>query len=110
MWYLYTCVEMYFILANGWTREYFFLSAIRSPFRTGPQGASRLAKAGFLHRFRELVNLSRRRDLEAFPTYHAVKQAAREYQQNKEAFINHLQDGGFGHWFRKPREQEFFEK
>lgn len=42
--------------------------------------------------------------------YEDVKKAAKRYGEAKEAFTLSLTDAGFGHWVRKPKEQDTFER
>ena len=82
----------------------------RSPFRTGASGASRLCKAGFLHRFREIARLAGRSDLLRIETYRDVKYANEKYERAKIVFRERLIERGYGCWVTKPVEQELFKK
>jgi hypothetical protein len=80
----------------------------RSPFRTGPKGSSRLCKAGFLHRFKQLAAVKR------YPLpssqYQALKQAAKEYQLAKVALYDALDGLDTGRWMTNPEELNMFDE
>jgi len=82
----------------------------RSPFRTGQSGASRLCKAGFLHRFRELAKVADRTDLLRAPNYRDAKKLNEVYEAAKNVFRTQLRDRGYGYWVTKPVEQELFKQ
>lgn len=57
-----------------------------SPHVAGPTGASRLCKAGFLHRFRELAKLTKQHQLYNLASYASAKKSSQKYQTAKHAF------------------------
>ena len=87
-----------------------FLFSHRSPFKTGATGASRLCKAAFLHRFREIARMSKRFQLLEARNYHDVKIQNLPYQEAKKVFVESLENAGYGRWIEKPAEQELFAK
>ncbi|XP_076108271.1 adenosine deaminase domain-containing protein 1-like isoform X2 [Mytilus galloprovincialis] len=81
-----------------------------SPSKTGATKASRLCKAGFLHRYKEIAKLTSQNQLLQVPTYSAAKQMNKNYQRAKQAFRKHCHDIGIGNWVRKPVEVDQFVK
>ena len=81
-----------------------------SPFRTGPRGASRLCKAGFYHRFKEMAKLVGRHEMTQFESYREAKASAQAYQDAKLQLYIYLRDNGFGTWIKKPPQIEGFVK
>ena len=73
-------------------------------------GASRLCKAGFLHKFREIASALQARHLCDQPTFHATKQQAQDYQLAKQRFREHMRQSGFGDWVKRPAEVDNFAK
>ncbi|XP_041348456.1 adenosine deaminase domain-containing protein 1-like [Gigantopelta aegis] len=81
-----------------------------SPKKTGPSMASRLCKAAFLARYKELALLSEKKPLISAPTYYAAKQISKKYQAAKKAFRDHCIQAGIGCWVAKPSELDTFNK
>ncbi|XP_062574046.1 adenosine deaminase domain-containing protein 1-like [Saccostrea cucullata] len=81
-----------------------------SPHQAGPTGASRLCKAGFLHRFKELSKVTKQHQLLNFASYSAAKQSSQAYQTAKHAFRQHCAMIGIGEWVRLPPEVDLFQK
>ncbi|XP_046583472.1 adenosine deaminase domain-containing protein 1-like isoform X2 [Haliotis rubra] len=81
-----------------------------SPFKTGASMASRLCKAGFMARFRELAKVSPKPHLLKISTFHEAKQKASEYQVSKRAMCEHCVQAGIGCWVAKPAQIEYFSK
>lgn len=85
----------------------------RSPFRsTKNQGlcASRLCKAAFLFRFRELGRILNHRDMASAPNYFQAKSLAEDYQEVKQKFRHFTHKMGLGHWIQMPKEISMFDK
>ena len=70
--------------------------------------ASRLCKAGFLFRFREIGRLLKSRDMMQAPNYQAAKELDSDYQEAKKVFRQFTHKIGLGHWVCKPKEFEQF--
>ncbi|XP_064612342.1 adenosine deaminase domain-containing protein 1-like [Liolophura sinensis] len=81
-----------------------------SPFKSGVALSSRLCKAAFLFRFRDIARAAKRADLLQLKTYRDVKQASQSYQMVKATFLSHLSQVGLGSWKVKPSEFKQFEK
>ncbi|KAF6037789.1 hypothetical protein EB796_003909 [Bugula neritina] len=81
-----------------------------SPFRTGESGASRLCKAGFLHRYRELSKISGKQHLLGAGNYLDAKKLNAKYEEAKKTFRDLIKERGYGHWVTKPVEQGLFKK
>ncbi|OWF55331.1 adenosine deaminase domain-containing protein 1-like [Mizuhopecten yessoensis] len=81
-----------------------------SPHKAGANGASRLCKAAFLHRFKELAKATEQYQLLQIPSFTAAKQTAKNYQAAKQAFYSHCVQIGVGKWNRKPKEVDSFGK
>ncbi|XP_023930977.1 adenosine deaminase domain-containing protein 1, partial [Lingula anatina] len=81
-----------------------------SPFKTGATLASRMCKAGFFHRYKEIAKMAKKHHLLKVNTYRDAKLSAQSYQQAKQVFYHYLQAGGWGSWVVKPPEQELFTK
>ncbi|XP_046337714.1 adenosine deaminase domain-containing protein 1-like isoform X2 [Haliotis rufescens] len=81
-----------------------------SPFKTGASMASRLCKAGFMARFREVAKVAGKPYLLMVSTFHEAKQRAGEYQVAKCAMCEHCVQAGIGCWVAKPAQIEFFSK
>ncbi|ELU14950.1 hypothetical protein CAPTEDRAFT_220233 [Capitella teleta] len=83
-------------------------SIAASPFRTGPEGSSRLCKAGFLNRFHTLANDCKF----SLPvqTYAELKAAASDYQRAKLILYDCMESSGKGRWLTKPVEIMSFTK
>lgn len=81
-----------------------------SPHVSGPAKASRLCKAGFLHRFYEMARLTKQMQLLHTKNYLMAKMMAKDYQQAKKAFRDHCYQIKIGHWVRKPPEVDGFVK
>lgn len=85
----------------------------RSPFRsTKNQGlcSSRLCKAAFLFRFRELGRILNNRDMSIAPNYMEAKSLAEDYQEVKQKFRHFTHKMGLGHWIQMPKEISLFTK
>ncbi|XP_045171762.2 adenosine deaminase domain-containing protein 1-like isoform X2 [Mercenaria mercenaria] len=85
----------------------------RSPFRsTKNQGlcASRLCKAAFLFRFRDIGKVLKNRDMCVAPNYIEAKFLADNYQEVKQKFRHFTHKMGLGHWIQMPKEISMFEK
>lgn len=54
---------------------FYIFTRYRSPFRSGPASASRLCKAGMLHRFRRVAKEANRLDLLSISSYREAKVA-----------------------------------
>ena len=78
--------------------------------RTGAAGASRLCKAGFLFRVREIARLLKRSELVNCSRYAEVKSTSRDYQNAKLLLYSSLSSAQRGGWVKKPRELELFAK
>ena len=72
--------------------------------------ASRLCKAAFLHRFREIGNALKNRQMLQAPNYLAAKTLGQRYQQVKQIFRQFCAKTGLGNWVRKPAEVDGFQK
>lgn len=81
-----------------------------SPHVSGPAKASRLCKAGFLHRFYEMARLTKQMNLLHTKNYLMAKMMAKDYQKAKKAFRDHCYQIKIGHWVRKPPEVDGFVK
>lgn len=81
-----------------------------SPHIAGQTKASRLCKAGFLHRFKELAKVTKMYQLLNFASYAAAKQSCRPYQTAKHAFRQHCAQIGIGEWIKVPSEIDRFQK
>lgn len=81
-----------------------------SPHVAGPTGASRLCKAGFLHRFRELAKLTKQHQLYNLASYASAKKSSQKYQTAKHAFRRHCAQIGIGEWVKVPPEIDLFQK
>lgn len=81
-----------------------------SPHIAGQTKASRLCKAGFLHRFKELAKVTKMYQLLNFASYAAAKQCCRPYQTAKHAFRQHCAQIGIGEWIKVPSEIDRFQK
>ncbi|XP_052799737.1 adenosine deaminase domain-containing protein 1-like [Mya arenaria] len=82
-----------------------------SPFRSTKNPglcSSRLCKAGFLFRFRDIGKLLKSRDMLQAPNYQAAKELDVDYQEAKKVFRNFTHKIGLGHWIQKPKEIEQF--
>ena len=66
--------------------------------------------AGFLHRFRDLAKMSKRARLTKIELYKDAKLEAKDYTTAKKAFVNNLQNNGFGGWVVNPPEIGAFVK
>ncbi|XP_067932536.1 double-stranded RNA-specific adenosine deaminase-like [Watersipora subatra] len=80
----------------------------RSPFRTGPSGASRLCKYGFFYRFKQLAQTAKRGDLLNAASYSEAKKLNQRYQEAKSLLRDTLKNRQYGYWVTKPVEQELF--
>lgn len=81
-----------------------------SPHKAGPTKASRLCKAGFLHRYKELAKMSCQTYLLKVQSYVEAKQMNKNYQLAKYAFRKHCAQIGIGNWVCKPVEVDQFAK
>lgn len=79
-----------------------------SPHKAGANGASRLCKAAFLHRFKELAKATQQYQLLKLPSVIVAKNTAQNYQAAKQAFFSHCAQIGIGNWVRKPAEVNKF--
>ncbi|KAK3087990.1 hypothetical protein FSP39_013122 [Pinctada imbricata] len=93
-------------LVNGNTGR----TDVQSPHQSGQTRASRLCKAGFLHRFKELMKVSKQTQFMCHASYCGAKQASTAYQAAKAAFKAHCSQIGVGAWVKKPRDLEIFQK
>ncbi|KAL4224333.1 adenosine deaminase [Mactra antiquata] len=84
-----------------------------SPFRSiGSNGlcASRLCKAAFLFRFRDMGNTLKNREISLARNYMEAKSVAKEYQSAKNKFREFCHVIGLGHWIQVPKEINGFAK
>ncbi|KAM4586438.1 adenosine deaminase domain-containing protein 1 [Fundulus diaphanus] len=79
-----------------------------SPFKSGPALASRLCKAGMLHRFRLVAKEAQRQDLITTSCYRELKMMAKPYQEAKSVLRAYLCQQGFGSWLEKLPEGDNF--
>ena len=73
--------------------------------------ASRLSKAGFNYRFRQLVRGTRWESIGGSPTYGNMKQRAAtegSYNFAKKTFYERLQSKNFGRWVSRPGDCDGF--
>ena len=98
--YMYRYIKLYDMI-------FYFHS---SPHIAGQTKASRLCKAGFLHRFKELAKVTKMYQLLNFASYAAAKQCCRPYQKAKHAFRQHCAQIGIGEWIKVPSEIDRFQK
>lgn len=96
-------------LVNGYTGKVTDSSPHRSLKTPGPC-ASRLCKAAFLYRFREIGNALKNRQMLQAPNYLAAKRLGQTYQQVKQTFRQFCSKTGLGNWVRKPAEIDGFQK
>ncbi|XP_053560440.1 double-stranded RNA-specific adenosine deaminase isoform X2 [Bombina bombina] len=68
---------------------------------------SRLSKMHIFRLFQQLSRNHKGKD-ELTGSYSEVKEAATDYQKNKEQFIKALQEMGYGNWISKPQEEKTF--
>ena len=91
----------------------FFFQHFSSPHKSvkgsGPC-ASRLCKAAFLHRFRDIGNALKSRQMLQAPNYLAAKRLGLKYQEAKRIFRQFCDKTGLGNWVRKPTEIDTFQK
>ncbi|XP_050408955.1 adenosine deaminase domain-containing protein 1 [Patella vulgata] len=81
-----------------------------SPFKSGRMMASRLCKASFLFRYKDMAKSSSKAYLKEVPTYETAKRHSVYYQQAKHALHQHSIEAGIGVWVKKPIEVESFDK
>ncbi|XP_052228574.1 double-stranded RNA-specific editase 1-like [Dreissena polymorpha] len=94
-------------IVEGFTGKVTDSSPSRSTKNPGPC-ASRLCKAGFLFRFRELGRMLKSPEIAQAANYQEAKQMDRDYQEAKRIFRSFTHKIGLGHWIQKPREIEQF--
>ncbi|XP_078526353.1 double-stranded RNA-specific adenosine deaminase isoform X2 [Lissotriton helveticus] len=69
---------------------------------------SRVSKQNIYQLYQELCRKTSRDDLLSFTSYSDVKEAALDYNANKEHFVRSLADLGYGNWICKPQEEKSF--
>ncbi|ESP01488.1 hypothetical protein LOTGIDRAFT_139693, partial [Lottia gigantea] len=81
-----------------------------SPFKSGKLMASRLCKAAFLSRHKDMARMSQKQSLEQVPTYEVAKRNSVHYQQAKQALHEHFIVSQIGAWIKKPKDMDNFTK
>ncbi|XP_069074311.1 double-stranded RNA-specific adenosine deaminase isoform X2 [Pleurodeles waltl] len=75
----------------------------------GPKlDVSRVSKQNIYQLYQELCRKTSRDDLLSLASYSDVKEAAVDYNTNKEHFVQTLAELGYGNWICKPQEEKSF--
>jgi hypothetical protein len=86
--------------------------SFRSPHKSlqSENCPSRLCKAGFFHRFKDLAKVAQQPHLLNVVSYANAKQSSHVYQTAKHAFRRHCAQIGIGEWVAMPPEVDLFQK